>query len=92
MSLIISNNNGILIAMPNGRLDTNTAPDAEKQIVQQIEGGETKAVFDFSNTEIVYSSKGLPKIMIKGFGVLSFILLPKPPATIIAVTFFFFIP
>lgn len=62
MSIISSNNNGVFIIMPGGRLDTNTSPEAEEMMVAAVEAGETKVVFDFSKTDYI-SSAGLRVIL-----------------------------
>lgn len=62
MSIIVSNDSGVYIVMPNGRLDTNTSPEAESLITDAIESGETKIVVDFSKTDYI-SSAGLRVIL-----------------------------
>ena len=52
----------LVIAIPNGRLDTNNAPEAESLIVREIEKGESKIVVDFANTNYI-SSAGLRVIL-----------------------------
>jgi anti-anti-sigma factor len=43
-------------------MDTSNAPDADKQVTGAIEGGASKMVFDFSETEYI-SSAGLRVIL-----------------------------
>ena len=62
MSIITSNDSGVYIVMPNGRLDTNTSPEAESLIINALDSGETKVVIDFSKTEFI-SSAGLRVIL-----------------------------
>ena len=40
MSLQFSKNAGVLIAAPDGRLDTSNAPETENAIVQHIDNGD----------------------------------------------------
>ncbi len=62
MSIITTTNNGVFIVMPDGRLDTNTSPEAEQLIMAAIENGENKVVIDFSKTDYI-SSSGLRVIL-----------------------------
>ena len=62
MSFITSNKSGVFIIIPNGRLDTNTSPEVEQAVIDAVESGETKMVFDFSKTEFI-SSAGLRVIL-----------------------------
>ena len=62
MSVLFSNNSGVLVAIPDGRLDTNNSPAAEKLIAEHIEKGETKIAVDFSKTNYI-SSAGLRVIL-----------------------------
>ena len=50
------------IALPGKRLDTNTAPDVEKALLEKIEADRVKIVFDFSKTDYI-SSAGLRVIL-----------------------------
>ena len=63
MGLLISKQNDVVIAMPGERLDTNTAPEVEKELEGVIEGGESKVVVDFSKTAYI-SSAGL-RVLLK---------------------------
>jgi anti-sigma B factor antagonist len=62
MSVITSISSGVYIIMPNGKLDTNTSPEAESLLTNAVGSGETKVVFDFSKTEYI-SSAGLRVIL-----------------------------
>jgi anti-sigma B factor antagonist len=62
MSIITTTKNGVFIAMPDGRLDTNTSPEAEQLIMAAIENGENKVIIDFSKTDYI-SSSGLRVIL-----------------------------
>jgi anti-sigma B factor antagonist len=62
MSISTSNIGSVFIVTPSGRLDTNTAPEAEKLITDAIDGGESKIVVDFTETEYI-SSAGLRIIL-----------------------------
>ena len=62
MSIVIREQEDVAIAVPGARLDTNTSPDAEKVITDEIERGATKIVVDFSETDYV-SSAGLRVIL-----------------------------
>jgi anti-anti-sigma factor len=63
MSIITTTNNGVFIVIPDGRLDTNTSPEAEQLIMAAIESGENKVVVDFSKTDYI-SSSGL-RVLLK---------------------------
>ena len=62
MSILTSNVSGVYIVIPNGRLDTNTSPEAEELITDAIVSGETRVVMDFSKTDYI-SSAGLHIIL-----------------------------
>ena len=62
MSILTSQNDGVFIVMPNGRLDTNTSPEAEQVIVAAIDNGQTKIAVDFAKTEYI-SSAGLRVVL-----------------------------
>ncbi|TNF99931.1 MAG: anti-sigma factor antagonist [Gammaproteobacteria bacterium] len=72
MSILLSEQDGVLIVMPQGRLDTNNSPEAEQLIVDKIEQDSTRIVYDFSKTDYI-SSAGLRVVlksakMVKGNG------------------------
>lgn len=62
MSLITSRKDGMFIVMPDAKLDTNTSAEAEKAVIDAVDTGETKMIFDFSKTEYI-SSAGLRVIL-----------------------------
>ena len=62
MSMLIAHQRGVVIAMPGEQLDTNTSPEAEELLLEQVEAGETRIVMDFSKTEYI-TSAGLRVIM-----------------------------
>lgn len=68
MSISTSTNDGVFIVMPDGRLDTNTSPEAEKLILDAINSGLDKVVIDFAKTDYI-SSSGL-RIILKTAKVL----------------------
>ena len=62
MSLLIARKGEVIIGMPYGQLDTNTSPEAEKILMEQIDDGKTRIVVDFSKTDYI-SSIGLRVIL-----------------------------
>jgi len=58
MDILSSKIEGVFVVAPDGRLDTNTAPQAEKLLVDNISAGEKRVIFDFSKTDYI-SSAGL---------------------------------
>jgi anti-sigma B factor antagonist len=62
MGLQFNTNGNVLIAIPEGRLDTSNAPEAEQAIEEHIDNGDHHIVIDFSNTSYV-SSAGLRVIL-----------------------------
>ena len=62
MGLLIAKKDEVVIVMPDDQLDTNTSPEAEKMLVEQIDAGETRIVIDFSKTDYM-SSAGLRVIL-----------------------------
>jgi anti-anti-sigma factor len=69
MSVLISRNRGVVIAIPSGRLDTNNAPEAEELIVTEIDKGQSKIVVDFAKTNYI-SSAGL-RVILKALKLLN---------------------
>jgi anti-sigma B factor antagonist len=53
---------GTLVVMPRGYLDTSNAPEIEKAVLERIEAGSSRIVFDFQRTEYV-SSAGLRAVL-----------------------------
>ena len=62
MDILSSKIEGAFVVAPDGRLDTNTAPQAEKLLVDNISAGEKRVIFDFSKTDYI-SSAGLRVIL-----------------------------
>jgi anti-anti-sigma factor len=62
MGLLVAKRNDVVIVMPEGQLDTNTSPEAEKLLMAQLDTGETRIVIDFSKTDYI-SSAGLRVIL-----------------------------
>jgi anti-sigma B factor antagonist len=58
MEITIESNNDVYVVAINGKLDTNTTPDAEKKIDELIENSAKKLVIDFSSLDYI-SSAGL---------------------------------
>lgn len=56
--MLIERKDDVLIVAPRKRLDTNTAPQAEKLIMENIGDGNTPLVFDIGQVEYI-SSAGL---------------------------------
>ena len=62
MDVLISKDGDVLIAMLNGRLDTNTSPATEDKLMGNVNDGESKLVIDFANTDYI-SSSGLRVVL-----------------------------
>ena len=62
MGLLVAKKDEVVIVMSDEQLDTNTSPEAEKMLVEQIDAGETRIVIDFSKTDYM-SSAGLRVIL-----------------------------
>ncbi len=62
MEIIEKKQNDIGIYKLVGRLDSNTSPEFEKMLVEQISGGTTKMVIDFEDLDYI-SSAGLRVIL-----------------------------
>ena len=62
MSLLIAKKGETIIFMPDKQLDTNTSPEAEKMLMEQIDAGEFRIVIDLSKTDYM-SSAGLRVIL-----------------------------
>ncbi|MFQ5644320.1 MAG: STAS domain-containing protein [Thiogranum sp.] len=62
MDILSSRIEGAFVVTPEGRLDTNNAPQAEKLLVENISAGEKRVVVDFSRTDYI-SSAGLRVIL-----------------------------
>jgi len=42
MGLLVAKKDEVVIVMPDEQLDTNTSPEAEKMLMEQIDAGETR--------------------------------------------------
>ncbi len=62
MEVKIENDNGLLNVMVSGRLDTNTAPDLEKEVNENMKDVKTIHM-DFTNLDYI-SSAGLRVVLI----------------------------
>jgi anti-anti-sigma factor len=62
MGVLVAKKEEVVIVMPDGQLDTNTSPEAEKLLTAQMDAGETRIVIDFSKTDYM-SSAGLRVIL-----------------------------
>lgn len=63
MNMLLNKQAGVLVVMPEGRLDTQTAPEADTRIGQEIDQGETRILIDFARTDYL-SSAGL-RVLLK---------------------------
>jgi len=61
--MLVENRDDIVILAPRHRVDTNTSPEVEKVIFENIGDGEGKMVIDFSQVDYV-SSAGL-RVLLK---------------------------
>ena len=55
--------NGVIILVPKGRLDSNTSDDFEKRLLGLVGSGETSLVIDFKDLDYI-SSAGL-RVLLK---------------------------
>ena len=62
MGLLVAKKSEVIIVMPDEQLDTNTSPEAEQMLMEQIDAGESRIVIDFSKTDYM-SSAGLRVIL-----------------------------
>ncbi len=62
MDILSSKIEGAFVVAPQGRLDTNNAPQAEKLLLDTISAGEKRVILDFSSTDYI-SSAGLRVIL-----------------------------
>ena len=58
MEIEVSDHDGVLAIAPQGRLDSNSAPELEELLLGRIESGNKKMIVDFSAIHYV-SSAGL---------------------------------
>jgi anti-sigma B factor antagonist len=61
--MLVENRDDIVILAPRHRVDTNTSPEVEKIIFENIGDGDGKMVIDFSQVDYV-SSAGL-RVLLK---------------------------
>jgi anti-sigma B factor antagonist len=62
MNIETNEQSGISVVEFDGRLDTNSAPDAEKALAALVEGGATKILLNFEKLQFV-SSAGLRVVL-----------------------------
>jgi anti-sigma B factor antagonist len=62
MNVSTREQDGITIVELEGRLDTNTAPDAEQALVELVESGAAKVLLNFEKLDFV-SSAGLRVVL-----------------------------
>ena len=63
MDILISSDEGAIIAMLNGRLDTNSSATAEEKLIESSQNGQASMVIDFAKTDYI-SSSGL-RVLLK---------------------------
>lgn len=63
MQIVETNENGVTVLTVSGRMDTNTAPEAEKVIARQIDGGARHLLLDLEGLEYM-SSAGLRALLL----------------------------
>ncbi len=63
MQITIKSANDVALMAIGGRLDTQTAPDAQAQLSQLMDGGETKILIDFAELDYI-SSAGLRILLV----------------------------
>ncbi len=63
MQISVKTTNGVKVLAFEGRLDTQTSPDAERQLTRLIEEGGTKFLVNFEKLEYI-SSAGLRILLI----------------------------
>lgn len=62
MGFLVAKKNEVVVFMPDEQLDTNSSPEAERLLMEQLDAGETRLVIDFSKTDYI-SSSGLRVIL-----------------------------
>ncbi|MEO5373214.1 MAG: STAS domain-containing protein [Alphaproteobacteria bacterium] len=63
MEVTMSSNGPVLLVTIKGRLDGNTSPGLERDLLGRIQAGETTIVMDFADVDYV-SSAGLRVMMV----------------------------
>ena len=62
METTTANHDGKMVLSVNGRIDTSTAPELEKAINREIEGGNRKILLNFSG--VTYISSGGLRVLL----------------------------
>jgi len=62
MKISTEHDKGVTIIAFEGSLDTNTAPDAQAQLIGLVEGGATKVLVDFVSLDYI-SSAGIGVVL-----------------------------
>ena len=65
MNLEQERRDDILILRPRGRLDSNSSPELERVVAEQLEAGPQRVVFDLSALDYI-SSAGLRVVLLAG--------------------------
>lgn len=65
MNLEQERRDDILILRPRGRLDSNSSPELERVVAEQLEAGTQRVVFDLSALDYI-SSAGLRVVLLAG--------------------------
>ena len=65
MNLEQERRDDILILRPRGRLDSNSSPELERVVAEQLEVGTQRVVFDLSALDYI-SSAGLRVVLLAG--------------------------
>ena len=63
MSILSTEIEDIFVVMPNGRFDSGNDAEASTLVLERIDGGTTRVIFDFSRTDYI-SSAGLRVILL----------------------------
>lgn len=65
MTLETQNSNGVLVIHLVGRLDSTSSPELECALMEQLDAGVTRLLFDFSDLDYI-SSAGLRVVLLAG--------------------------
>jgi anti-anti-sigma factor len=63
MAIDVSTADGVTIFNLIGRLDSNSAGEAEQTVIEAVDGGATRIIFDFRDLDYI-SSAGLRVILV----------------------------
>ena len=63
MQILIKTTNEVTVLAFEGRLDTQTSPDAQQQLTRLIEAGEKRFIVDFDKLDYI-SSAGLRVLLV----------------------------